>query len=96
MARINWLDDNSSVPSIEERAQNLEHFTQSMADGVIDADELATQRRNVEAAMRAVQDDLTDEQHEKVTALLVEMTAFNIMGTLHELSVSRLRAIAGE
>jgi hypothetical protein len=96
MARINWLDDNSDVPSIEERAQNLEHFTQAMADGVIDSDELSTQRKNVEKAMTAVQDKLTDEQHALVTDLLVELTAFNIMGTLHELTASRLRAIGGE
>jgi len=89
--RINWLDENTDLPALDERATSLEHFTASMADGIIDSDELSTQSDNVVAAMKAVQDDLTDEQHEKVTNLLLEMTAFNIMSTLHELAASRLR-----
>jgi hypothetical protein len=89
--RIDWLDEDTNAPSLEERALKLKHFMDSMADGVIDQEELTTQSEAVASAMRAVQDDLTDEQHAKVTDILVEMTAFNIMKTLHELAVSRLR-----
>jgi len=89
--RINWLDDDTDLPALDEQVQKLEHFTNSMADGVIDDDELATQTEAVVSAMKAVQDDLTDAQHEKVTKLLVEMAAYNIMATLHELMASRPR-----
>lgn len=96
MARINWLDEETDLPALEEHVQQLEHFTQSLADGVIDAQELAKQNEAVVAAMKAVQDELSDEQHAKVTRLLVELTALNIMQTLHELTAGRVRAAVGQ
>ncbi len=95
MARINWLDDETDLPALEEHVQQLDHFTQSLADGVVDADELAKQNEAVVAAMKAVQGELSDEQHAKVTRLLVELTALNIMQTLHELTAGRVRAAVG-
>lgn len=96
MARINWLDEETDLPALDEHVQQLEHFTQSLADGVIDAQELAKQNEAVVAAIKAVQDELSDEQHAKVTRLLVELTALNIMQTLHELTAGRVRAAVGE
>lgn len=93
MARINWLDDDTNLPALDEHVHKLEHFVDSMADGVIDQDELSTQTEAVVAAMKNVQDDLTDEQHAKVTKLLVELTAHNVMATLHELMSSRLQKV---
>jgi len=89
--RINWLDEETELPALEEHVAKLKHFTDSMADGVIDDAELEGQNEAVVAAMRAVQDDLTDEQHEKVTTLLVETMALSIMSTLHQLHASALR-----
>ena len=43
-----------------------------MADGIIEKAELEKQQTSVHA-MRAVQGDLNDAQHEKVTRLLVEL-----------------------
>ena len=94
MARINWLDEDTDLPALDEHVQKLEHFTTSMSDGIIDSGELETQNAAVVEAMKAVQDELTDEQHEKVTTLLVELTALNIMATLHELMSSRRRGIS--
>lgn len=95
MARINWLDEDTDLPALDEHVQQLEHFTNSLADGVIDAAELAKQNEAVVAAMRAVQDELSDEQHAKVTQLLVELTALNIMTTLHELTAERMKKVVG-
>lgn len=95
MARINWLDEDTDLPALEQHVQQLEHFTNSLADGVIDAKELAKQNDAVVAAMKAVQDELSDEQHAKVTTLLVELTALNIMTTLHELTAQRLEKVVG-
>ncbi len=92
MARINWLDDQTNVPALDEHVQQLEHFTNSLADGIVDAEELAKQSEAVVAAIKAVQDELSDDQHAKVTQLLVELTAFNIMQTLHELTAGRVQA----
>lgn len=93
MARINWLDEETDLPALDEHVQQLEHFTNSLADGVVDAAELAKQNDAVVAAMKAVQDELSDAQHAKVTKLLVELTALNIMQTLHELTGDRVRKV---
>ena len=41
--RISWLDDKTDLPLLDEKVQELEHFTEALADGVIDKDELAAQ-----------------------------------------------------
>lgn len=92
--RTNWLDEETDLPALDEQVAKLEHFTDAMADGVIDDDELAKQNAAVVEAMKAVQDDLSDEQHEKVTRLLVEAMALSVMSTLHELHASALRRVS--
>ena len=89
MARISWLNDEST-PDLDAQVAKLEHFTQSMADGVIDAQELATQEKNLVAAMKAVEGALSDDQHAKVTRLIAEVTAYSVMQTLHELTQARV------
>jgi hypothetical protein len=89
MARISWLNDEST-PDLDAHVGKLEHFTQSLADGVIDAQELATQEANLVKAMKAVEGALTDEQHAKVTSLLAELTAYSVMRTLHEMAQVRV------
>ncbi len=91
MARISWFDDETEIPVIHEQAAKLESFTQAMADGVIEQKELERQQESVVAAMREVEGTLDDEQHAKVTRLLVELSAYNIMRLLHELHAQRLQ-----
>jgi len=91
MARIDWLDDKTNVPVIDEQVQKLTIFVEAMADGVIEKTELEKQQSSVVQAMKAVQGDLNDAQHEKVTRLLVELSAYNIMRLLHELQQTRLQ-----
>jgi predicted transcriptional regulator len=90
MARIDWFDDKSNVPVIDEQAQKLEHFVNSMADGVIERAELEKQQSSLVKAMKDVEGTLNDSQHEKVTRLLVELSAYNVMRLLHELQQTRL------
>jgi hypothetical protein len=90
MTRISWFDENTHVPVIDEQVQNLESFVDAMADGVIDDSELEKQQSSVVAAMKAVEGDLNDEQHAKITRLMVELSAYNVMRLLHELQHSRL------
>jgi hypothetical protein len=89
MARASWFDDEE-LPVIDEQVQKLESFTNAMADGVIEKQELASQQESLAAAMKAVESSLTDDQHAKVTRLLVELSAYNIMRLLHELQTRRL------
>ena len=96
MARTSWLDDKSQHPLIQDRVQKLETFTSALADGVITAQELGGQEQRLIAAMKSVEGELSDGAHEKVTALLVEMTAYNVMRLLHELQAERARTVFGK
>ncbi len=89
MARSSWINDDST-PDLDEHVNQLEHFTNSLADGVIDAKELSTQEANVVAAMKAVEGSLNDDQHAKITKLLAELTAYSVMRTLHEMAQARV------
>ena len=91
MARIDWFDDKKDVPVVDEQVHKLANFVEAMADGVIDKAELEKQQASVVAAMKAVQSELNDSQHEKVTRLLVELSAYNVMRLLHELQETRLQ-----
>ena len=92
MARHSWIDADSN-PDIDAHVSQLEHFTKSMADGVIDAKELETQENNLVAAMRDAEKVLDDAQHAKVTKLLAELTAYSVMRTLHELQAARVKSL---
>ena len=93
MPRVSWFDDKTDLPIIDEQAQKLESFAAAMADGQIEKQELESQQDRLVKVMREVEGDLNDAQHAKVTRLLVELSAYNIMRLLHELQTERLRAI---
>jgi hypothetical protein len=90
MARVSWLDEDN-VPMIDEHVAQLESFTDALADGIVDKDEVERQQTSLIAAMKAVESELSDELHDKVTRLMVELTAFNTLTVLHELAVERVR-----
>ncbi|MGA3186704.1 MAG: hypothetical protein ABSF22_06295 [Bryobacteraceae bacterium] len=90
MTRISWFDEKTHMPVIDEQVHKLSTFVDAMADGVIDDSELAKQQSSVVEAMQAVEGDLNDEQHAKITRLMVELSAYNIMRLLHELHQTRL------
>lgn len=89
MPRASWINDDHH-PDLDAHVGMLEHFTASIADGVIDAQELATQEQHLVAAMTAAEASLTDEQHAKVTKLLAELTAYSVMRTLHEMMQAKV------
>jgi hypothetical protein len=62
-----------------------------MADGVIGKDELEKQQESLVQIMKSVESDLTDAQHAKITRLLIELSAYNIMRLLHELQTEKLQ-----
>ena len=90
MARTSWLSDDST-PDLDAHVAKLDHFAASLADGVIDAQELATQEANLVAAMKAVEAQLSDDQHAQVTKLLAELTAYSVMRTLHDMAKARIQ-----
>ena len=91
MARASWLDDKATHPLLQERLEKLDSFTSALADGVITKQELNGQEQRLVAAMKSVEGELSDPLHAKVTAVLVELTAYNAMRMLHELQAERAR-----
>ena len=90
--RTNWLDESSEVPLIQDYAHRLSGFMEAMADGKIESHELKEQEARLVALMKKVEPELNDKLHEQVTHLLCELTAYNIMHTLHELASARPKA----
>lgn len=95
MARIHWLSEDTDLPTIDEHVQRLERFTDALADGVIDAEELAAQQAALVEAMKAVEPKLSDELHALVTTVLVELTAYTTMTLLHDMAAERVRRAFG-
>ena len=96
MARASWFDDKAEHPVIQERLMKLDSFTSALEDGVVTKQELSGQEQRLVAAMKSVEGELSDALHSKVTTLLIEMTAYNVMRLLHELQAERTRMAFGK
>lgn len=90
--RTHWLDEKTEAPLIDGYVQKLGTFLDAMADGHIDSSELKAQEDRVIALMKTVEPELSDPVHEQVTHLLCELTAYNIMHTIHQLIEKRPKA----
>lgn len=95
MARTSWFDEKAKHEAIQDRATKLESFTSALADGVVSKQELATQEQRLLSAMKDLEPELDDALHAKVTTVLVELTAYNVMRLLHELQAERARIAFG-
>jgi hypothetical protein len=84
-----WLDEKAQTPLIDGYVQKLGTFVDAMADGRIDDRELADQEKRLVAQMKEVEPALNYDQHAKVTKLLCELTAYNVMQTLSSLQSAR-------
>ena len=95
MARTSWFDDDAQHPLIHEQIEKLESFTIALADGQVSKQELGGQEQRLVAALKALEPELSDELHAKVTTALVELSAYNVMRLLHELHAERARMAFG-
>ena len=91
MARTSWFEEKAEHPAVLQQVQKLESFTSALADGVVEKKELESQEQRLAVAMKGLEPELSDELHAKVTTVLVELTAYNIMRLLHELNAERVR-----
>jgi hypothetical protein len=87
--RTQWLDEAAETPLIQEQAERLTGFIDAMADGKIETHELRAQEARLVDVMKRVEPELSDKLHADVTRLLCELTAYNIMHTLHEVASAR-------
>ena len=84
-----WFDDQSDSELLTEYARKLDSFLDVVADGKVDAKELAAQEKRVVTLMKEVEPLLSPEAHEKVTHLLCEVTAYDLMHAMHLAGSSR-------
>jgi len=88
MARQSWLDEAKN-PLIDQYTRQLGAFIETMSDGKVDHVELAAQEKRLVAHMQEIEPQLDDAQHAKVTQLLCDLTAYNIMHVLHSIQEAR-------
>ena len=93
MSRTSWLDEKSQTPQIEHYARNLTSFIEALADGKVDEGELKAQEARLTALMKEVEPQLDDNLHAKVTELLCESTAYDLMQMLHEMQKFRRKTV---
>ena len=93
MSRTSWFDEKSQSPQIEQYARNLTSFTDALADGKVDDAELKAQEARVTSLMKEVEPQLDDALHSKVTQLLCELTAYDLMQMLREMQKSRRQTV---
>ena len=91
MPRNSWFDDKAEHAMIQEQITKLDSFTSALADGVVTKNELSDQESRLVTAMKTLEADLSDDLHAKVTTVLVELSAYNVMRLLHELQAERAR-----
>lgn len=89
--RAKWFDTKSHAPLINQYVERLDTFVSTMADGVVDDDELAAQEGRLIARMKEVEPLLDDALHEKVTILLCELCAYDVMQMLHTMQKAQAK-----
>ena len=87
--RQSWFDEKTHEPLIEQYARQLDSFITTMADGVVEEREIKEQEGRLVKLMKEVEALLDDAQHAKVTQLLCELTAYDLMQTLYTMQQAR-------
>jgi hypothetical protein len=91
--RINWFDEKSQTPLIEQYARKLTTFLDAIADGKIDNHEIQAQETRVYQLMKDIEPQLDDALHLKVTELLCELTAHDLMQMLYQMQQARPKTV---
>ena len=84
-----WFDEAANVPIIAEEARRLDSFLSAVADGKVDEQEVKQQEARVVALMKEIEPRLDADLHSKVTDLLCELTAYDLMQFMNSLYQSR-------
>jgi hypothetical protein len=92
-AKTPWFDDTSEAPLLAEYARKLDSFCDAVADGRVTTAELEEQEKRLVGIMKALEPLLSPEAHEKVTELLCEVTAYDLMQALHLAGKSRPKTV---
>ncbi|MGO8748973.1 MAG: hypothetical protein ACLQNE_23665 [Thermoguttaceae bacterium] len=88
-----WFDAKSATPIIAEQARRLDSVLAAMADGQINAVVLKAQEERLVTKMKEVEPLLDEGLHAKVTELLCELTAYDLMQVMHSLQQARPKTV---
>jgi hypothetical protein len=88
-AKTPWFDDKTEATLLAEYARKLDSFCDAVADGKVTTGELDEQEKRLVTLMKEIEPLLSPEAHEKVTQLLCEVTAYDLMQTMHLAGKSR-------
>lgn len=91
MKRVSWISEDNK-PNLDKKVNQLAYLKDALEDGMIEASEVKTQEGILVDVMKDVEAILNDEQHAKVTTLLCELTAYNIMNLLQGLAAERVKS----
>ena len=77
------------TPIIAEQSRRLDSFLAAVADGRVDKRELEDQEQRLVNLMREIEPQLEPAMHEKVTQLLCELTAYDMMNVMNMMQQAR-------
>ena len=92
-SRSAWFDEATQTPLISEHARRLESFISTMSDGEVNEEELHAQEGRLVNLMKEVEPQLEPGLHDKVTQLLCELTAYDIMQAVRLLQEARPKTV---
>lgn len=95
MTRKSWIDPDTNEPLIDDYAKQMDSFVRAFQDGVISDKEISDQEARLIEVMTEVEPLLDDATHAKVTRLLCELNAFDIMQFTYEMQKARAAMFRG-
>jgi hypothetical protein len=84
-----WVDEEAELPLITERARQLDSFVDAIADGKVTDAEVKAQEARVMRLLKEIEPQLEPKVRERVTELLCELSAYDMMQVLNIMSHSR-------
>ena len=84
-----WFDEQANTTLIAEKASRLDAFVSALADGQVTDTEVKTQEERVIKLMKEIEPQLDPKLHGRVTDLLCELAAYDMMQLLNTMQQSR-------
>lgn len=92
-SRLSWFHPDTEALLIDGYARKMESFLEAIRDGVIEEREIRDQESRIVALMKEIEPRLDDDLHDKVTRLLCEVTAYDLMHMLYLIQKDRPKTI---
>jgi hypothetical protein len=91
--RLSWFDEKTHASLIEKYARQLDSFMDTMADGIVESSEVEAQEKRLVTLMQEIEPKLDDALHAKITELLCEMTAYDLMQMVAAMQGARPKTV---